>query len=291
MTTGVSEALAITMQALVDPGDQVVVVEPCFTSYAPVVLFAGGEPVMVSARPESGFQVDPTDIAAAITPRTKAILVGYPNNPTGAVLTRETALEIVELAKRHGLALISDEIYDRLVYDGEHVCFGALDPENVILLGGFSKDYAMTGWRIGYACAPTPLAEAIRAIHENVIMCVPAMAQDAAVEALLHGEESVQEMVSEYDQRRRAFVAGLNESGLPTRMPGGAFYTFSQISHLGMDDIDFCRQLLQDQGVAMIPGSAFGPSGVGYARSAYVQPLETLIEATERVRRFVESVG
>jgi aminotransferase len=287
VTTGVSEALAVAMLALVDPGDEVIVVEPCFTSYAPVVAFASGEPVLVGARPEEGFEVAPADVEAAVTPRTKAILLGYPNNPTGATLSRDKAEALVEIARRHGVVIISDEIYDRLTYDRPHVCFGALAPELVVLLGGFSKDYAMTGWRIGYLCAPPLVAEAMLSVHENLTMCVSMMAQDAAVEALSHGEPEVLRMVGEYDRRRRAFVEGLNAAGLPTHMPGGAFYAFSQVSHLRLTDVEFCERFLMEERVALIPGSAFGPSGTGYVRSAYVKELDVLEEVLRRLRRFL----
>jgi len=287
ITAGVSEAMVVAMLAIVDPGDEVIVVEPCFPSYMPDVIFAGGTPVMVSAPLEAGFVPSPDDIEAAITPRTKAILVGYPNNPTGAVLPRETALAIADIARRHGIAIISDEIYDRLVYGVEHICIASLAPENVILLGGFSKDYAMTGWRIGYACAPRELTEAMVQIHTSLLMCVSMAVQDAAVEALRNGEEAVQRMVRAYDRRRRMFVQGLNEIGLPTVEPHGAFYTFSQVSHLSLSDVKFAERLLKEEKVAVIPGSAFGPSGVGYVRSAYVQEMDTLEGALDRIERMV----
>lgn len=287
ITAGVSEAMMIAMLAIVDPGDEVVVAEPCFPFYVPDVIFAGGKPVLVATREEDGFVVSPERIEAAITSRTKAILLGYPNNPTGAVLPREVMAAIAEIAQRHGVAIISDEIYDRLVYGVEHVCFAALAPEQVILLGGFSKDYAMTGWRVGYACAREPLAEAMLRIHECLLMCVAQAAQDAAVEALLHGEPEVQRMVQAYDRRRKVISQGLNEIGLPTVEPRGAFYTFSRVSHLGLNDVGFAERLLREEKVAVIPGSAFGPSGVGYVRAAYVQELDVLETALDRIERMV----
>lgn len=290
ITVGVSEALAIALIASLDPGDEIIVAQPCFTSYIPDVILAGGTPVIVAARPEADFEVSPADVEAAITPRTKAILLGYPNNPTGAVMPREKLAAIAELAQRHDLLILSDEIYDRLVYGIAHTCVASLDQERTILLGGFSKDYAMTGWRIGYVCARPELIEAMLRVHECFLMCASTPAQYAAVEALRNGEAAVQEMVRTYDQRRKVLVQGLNEIGLPTFEPKGAFYAFPQVSHLGLSDYEFAEKLLKEEKVAVVPGSAFGGSGTGYVRCCYAQKMDLIGEALDRMERLVRRV-
>ncbi|OIN96952.1 MAG: hypothetical protein AUJ21_01115 [Anaerolineae bacterium CG1_02_58_13] len=243
---------------------------------------------------EDNFQVDPARIAAAITPRTKAIFIGYPSNPTGAVATRETLLEIALLAQQNDLALISDEIYDRLVYDFQHVCVPGLS-ENIkrrtILLGGLSKDYAMTGWRIGYAAGPADLIKGLVRIHQYTIMSAPTTAQDAAIEALTHGEPFVQEMVTEYDRRRRLLVDGLNRLGLSTFEPRGAFYAFPDIRASGMDDETFCQKLLEEEHVAVVPGNSFGPGGEGFVRACYATEYSKIEEALRRMEKFMGRYG
>jgi len=291
ITVGVSEALAVALLATIDPGDEVIVVEPCFVSYKPDVLLAGGVPVVVPTKAEDRFQVSASAIEERITPRTKAILLGYPNNPTGAVMPRQKLAEIAALARRHNLLVLSDEIYDRLVYGVEHTCFASLERERTILLGGFSKDYAMTGWRIGYVAARPDLLEAMLKVHQYFLMCAPTPAQYAALEALRNGEEAVQEMVSEYDRRRRVIVRGLNEIGLPCFEPQGAFYAFPSVSHLGMDDREFSERLLLEERVAVVPGSAFGACGAGHVRCCYAASLPEIEEALERMGRFVEKYG
>ncbi len=291
ITVGVSEALAVALLATIDPGDEVIVVEPCFVSYKPDVLLAGGVPVVVPTRAEDHFQVSASAIEERITPRTKAILLGYPNNPTGAVMPRQKLAEIAALARRHDLLVLSDEIYDRLVYGVEHTCFASLERERTILLGGFSKDYAMTGWRIGYVAARPDLLEAMLKVHQYFLMCAPTPAQYAALEALRNGEEAVREMVSEYDRRRRVIVQGLNEIGLPCFEPQGAFYAFPSVSHLGMDDREFSERLLLEERVAVVPGSAFGACGAGHVRCCYATSLPEIEEALERMGRFVKKHG
>ncbi len=293
ITVGVSEALYLALTAIVDPGDEVIVPEPCFVAYTAEVSFAGGKPVVVDTKVEDGFQVTGAQVEAAVTPRTKAILIGYPNNPTGAVMTRERLLEIAQVAQRHDLIVISDEIYDRLVYGVVHTCFAGLPGmwERTILLGGFSKDYAMTGWRIGYAAAPADLLGAMRKVHQYTIMSAPTMAQAAAVEALRHGESAVQEMVAEYDRRRRLIVGGLNSLGLPTFEPRGAFYAFPRVSDSGMDDNEFSERLLMEEKVAVVPGSAFGRAGAGFVRCCYATDYEKIEQALERIGRFVRRHG
>ena len=293
-TVGVSEALYMTMTALLDPGDEVIIPTPCFVAYQAEVILAGGVPIEIPARMEDNFQVDPARIRAAITPRTKAIFVGYPSNPSGAVATRETLMEIAELAEQNDLVLISDEIYDRLVYDFEHVCVPALGESirrRTILLGGLSKDYAMTGWRIGYAAGPAELIKGLLRVHQYTIMSAPTTAQDAAIEALTHGEPFVQEMVTEYDRRRRLLVDGLNRLGLSTFEPRGAFYAFPDIRASGMDDETFCQKLLEEKHVAVVPGNSFGPGGEGFARACYATEYSQIEEALRRMEKFMERYG
>jgi aminotransferase len=288
ITVGVSEALQCTMLAVIDPGDEVIVVEPSFVAYKPSVVFAGGTPVVVPSCVENDFQVTGKDIERAVTSHTKMIFIGYPNNPTGAVMSRERLQEIADVAERHDLLVLSDELYDRLVYGVEHVCFATLPGirDRTILLGGFSKNYAMTGWRVGYAAANPEILAAIRKVHQYVIMSAPTMSQMAATEALLNGEASVQEMVNEYDQRRRMMVTGLNTIGLPTFEPHGAFYTFPDIRPTGLSSEEFSEKLLYEERVAAVPGPAFGESGVGFVRMAYANSMANLEEALTRIERF-----
>jgi aminotransferase len=293
-TVGVSEALYLTFVAILDPGDEVIVPTPCFVSYQAEVILAGGVPVEVPARLDNQFMVDPADIRKAITPRTKCIFIGYPSNPTGAVATREVLLEIAKIAEEFDLLVVSDEIYDRLVYDFEHVCFPALDESlkrRTILLGGFSKDYAMTGWRIGYACGPADIIQGLVRIHQYTIMSAPTTAQDAAIEALKSGNPYVEEMVTEYNRRRKLLVTGLNRLGLATFEPRGAFYTFPNISASGMDDETFAESLLKEEGVAVVPGNAFGPGGDGFVRACYATEYSKIEEALHRMERFMGRHG
>jgi aminotransferase len=293
-TVGVSEALYLTMVAILDPGDEVIIPTPCFVSYQAEVLLAGGVPVEIPAKMENNFQVDPDEISAAITPRTKVIFVGYPSNPTGAVAERETLMQIAKIAEQNDLLIISDEIYDRLVYGFEHVCVPALSESikrRTILLGGFSKDYAMTGWRIGYACGPTELIQGLVRIHQYTIMSAPTTAQDAAIEALKSGSKYVDEMVTEYDRRRKLLVSGLNRLGLSTFEPRGAFYAFPNIRASGMDDETFAEALLKEEGVAVVPGNAFGPGGDGFVRACYATSYEKIEEALQRMEHFMSRHG
>ncbi len=293
-TVGVSEALYLTFTAILEPGDEVIIPTPCFVSYQAEVILAGGVPVEIPARLENNFTIDPDDIRKAITPRTKVIFIGYPSNPTGAVAPREVMLEIGKIAEQHDLLVVSDEIYDRLVYDFEHVCFPALDESlkrRTILLGGFSKDYAMTGWRIGYACGPTDIILGMVRIHQYTIMSAPTTAQDAAIEALKTGEPYVQDMVAEYDRRRRLLVAGLNRLGLSTFEPKGAFYAFPNIQASGMDDETFAEKLLREERVAVVPGNAFGPGGDGFVRACYATAYEQIEEALHRMEKFMSRHG
>jgi aminotransferase len=294
VTVGVSEALYLTMTAILDPGDEVIIPTPCFVSYQPEVVMAGGVPVEIPTHMEDNFEVDPARIRAALTPRTKAIFVGYPSNPTGAVASRQVLSEIARIAEEHDLLLISDEIYDRLVYDIQHVCVPALSDsirQRTVLLGGFSKDYAMTGWRIGYAAGPRDIIKGMIRIHQYSIMSAPTTAQDAAIQALAVGENYVLEMLAEYNRRRRLLVDGLNRLGLKTFEPRGAFYAFPNISASGMDDEVFCQKLLEEEHVAVVPGNSFGPGGEGFVRACYATSYEKLEEALRRMEKFMNRYG
>lgn len=292
VTIGASEAMNIAMLSLLDPGDEILIPEPCFVSYGPTAEFAGGTVVPVPTRAESNFEVTAADIEARITPRTKALFLGYPNNPTGAVLRRETMAEIAELCVRHDLFVLSDEIYDRLVYgrahEAGHVCVPSLDGmwERTILLGGFSKGYAMTGWRIGYACAPKAIMEQMYKAHQYVVMSAPTSGQHGALGGLLHGQADVERMRLAYDARRRVIVDGLRAAGLPTFEPEGAFYAFPDIRPTGLSAEDFAQGLLREERVACVPGDAFGPSGAGFLRCSYANSLENVTEATRRIAAY-----
>ena len=293
ITVGVSEALYLTLTAVLDPGDEVIVPTPCFVAYQPEILLAGGVPIDLATRLEDEFRVRPEALEQQITPRTKAVLLGYPNNPTGAVMSQQSLMGVAAVAERHDLLVISDEIYDRLVYGSHaHVCFASLPgmQERTVTLGGFSKDYAMTGWRIGYAAAPAGLLAALRKVHQYTIMSAPTTAQDAALEALLHGEPHVERMRTEYDRRRKLIVGGLNELGLPTFEPLGAFYAFPSIAATGMSDEAFAEALLSEEKVAVVPGSAFGADG-GFVRCSYATAYEKIEQALDRLRRFMQHHG
>lgn len=293
ITVGASEALQSAALALLDPGDEVVIPEPCFVAYPACVTFASARAVLVPTSVDDAFQVTGEALEAAITPKTRAILIGYPSNPTGAVMSRERLIAVAEVAERHDLLVLSDEIYDRLVYGVAHTCFAALPDmrERTVLMGGFSKAYAMTGWRLGWVAAPADILAAISKVHQYAIMSAPTMAQYAGLEALRYGEESVQAMVAEYDRRRQVIVAGLNTIGLPTFEPQGAFYAFPYIGHLHLSSEEFVERLLLEEQVAVIPGDAFGPSGAGYVRACYATSMDKIEEALERVERFIRRVS
>jgi aminotransferase len=246
----------------------------------------------VPCRLENNFDIDPDEVRAAITPRTKAILIGFPNNPTGAVASRERLLEIACLAEEHDLIVLSDEIYDRLVYGVEHVCFPTLPGmrERSVLLGGFSKDYAMTGWRIGFAAAPEHILKGMIRIHQYTVMCSSTTAQKAALEAIVSGEPYVEQMVAEYDRRRRLIVDGLNTIGLKTFEPRGAFYAFPYVGGTGLDEETFASRLLTEERVAVVPGSAFGKGGEGFVRCSYATAYDKLEEALDRIEHFVNGL-
>jgi aminotransferase len=289
ITVGGSEALYLAASALLNPGDEVIIPTPCFVSYQAEVAMVGAVPVEVPSKIENNFQFDPKEIEAAITPKTKAILIGYPSNPTGAVATRESLLELAKLAEKHDLIVMSDEIYDRLVYGVEHICFASLPGmwERTVFLGGFSKDYAMTGWRIGFAAAPAGILQGMLRIHQYTIMSAPTMAQRAAIEALENADTYVEQMVKEYDRRRKFMVSRYNEIGLPTFEPRGAFYAFPKVDVTGLTSDEFATRLLEEEAVAVVPGEAFGAGGEGFVRSCYATAYEQIEEAMNRIERFV----
>jgi aminotransferase len=290
ITVGVSEALDLAMRAVLNPGDEVIMADPCYVSYGPCVCLAGGKPVKVPIRVEDNFELRAEDIVPHISDRTKAILLGYPANPTGAVMSREKLSQIADLALSHNLMVISDEIYARLVYGVEEVCFSALPgmKENTILLGGFSKAYAMTGWRLGYAAGNPEIIAAMTKIHQYTMLCAPIAAQKAGIEALKCGEPDIQEMVSDYNRRRLLMVKGFNNIGLNCYEPKGAFYAFPCIKKTGMTSEDFSERLLKEEKVLVVPGTAFGECGEGFVRCCYATSLLEIEEALSRIKRFVD---
>jgi aminotransferase len=291
VTVGASEAVDLALRATCDPGDEVILHEPSYVAYVPAIVFAGGTVRRVATRFEDDFALDPAAVEAAIGPRTKALFLGYPCNPTGAVLPAAVQDEIARIAVRHDLLVYSDEIYDRLAYGGyRHRAMSALPGmrERTVLMGGFSKAYAMTGWRVGWVCAPAPILEGVVKVHQYGIMSAPTVAQDAALEAISGGEADIARMLAEYDRRRRLLVDGLNAMGLETFEPRGAFYAFPRIASTGLDDETFTERLLEQERVAVVPGSAFGPSGAGHVRMCYATSYERLEEALARIRRFLE---
>ena len=289
ITVGVSEALDLVTRAIIDRGDEVIMPDPHYVSYDACVILAGGQPVKVPTSQEDNFEISAAEIEAHITDKTKAILIGYPANPTGAVMPRDTLSQIAEVARRRHLLVISDEIYAKLVYGVEHICFATLPDmkENTILLGGFSKAYAMTGWRIGYAAATREIIAAMTKIHQYTIMSASTMGQVAAIEALKSGENSAAEMVEDYNRRRLVMVKGLNDIGLSCFEPKGAFYAFPSIKTTGMTSEEFAEKLLGEEKVAVVPGNAFGKCGEGYVRCCYATSLADIEEALSRMKRFV----
>jgi aminotransferase len=293
ITVGVSEALDLALRAIIEPGDEVILPDPCYVAYPACVLLAGGIPVTIPAIEENAFQICAKDIERHITSRTKTVLIGYPSNPTGAVLSRQELVKIAAVVKRNNLLLISDEIYSQLIYGIEHTCFASLPSmkEHTILLNGFSKTYAMTGWRIGYAAANSEIIEAMNKIHQYTMLCAPIMGQEAAIEALRKGASEVKKMIMEYDQRRRFMVHRLRDMGLTCVEPRGAFYVFPSIKNTGMTSEDFAEKLLKEEKVAVVPGSAFGQHGEGYIRCCYATSIGEIEEALMRMSRFVKKHG
>ena len=291
VTVGVSEALDIAMRAILTPGDEILIPEPCYVSYKACASLAGAVAVAVPAKIENNFSITPADLEAHVTNKTKALLIGYPNNPTGAILTKEQLMDIAKFAQEHDLIVISDEIYGDLTYGGErHVCFAGLPgmKDRTILLNGFSKAYAMTGWRIGYAMSNPAIISAMTKIHQYTMLCAPITAQIAAVEALRHGEKYMKKMVSEYDKRRRLIYDGLTNAGLKCFEPKGAFYIFPDITSTGLTSEEFAEQLLMKEHVALVPGTAFAQSAEGYVRCSYATSVTKISEAIARIEHFVQ---
>jgi len=289
ITTGVSEALDLTLRAIINPRDEVVLHEPSYVSYKPCTIFAAGTPVCIDTEVEDEFKLRAEKLEAKITEHTKAVILSYPNNPTGATLSRKDLEEIADVVNEHDLLVISDEVYGKLTYEGRHTCFSSLNgmKERTILLNGFSKAYAMTGWRLGYAAGDKEIIEAMMKIHQYIMLCAPITAQMAAMEALRTNDE-VGRMVSEYNRRRRLMVEGLKEIGLSCFEPKGAFYTFPSIENTGLTSEEFAKKLLLEEKVVVIPGSVFGACGEGFIRCAYAVSQYEIKEALERVGRFMD---
>ena len=289
VTVGVSEAVDLALRATLNEGDEVILADPSYVAYVPGIVLAGGVPVAVATEERYEFRLRAEAVEQAITDRTRAILLGFPNNPTGAVLTDEDRVGIARLAERHDLLVYADEIYDRLVYGGEHRSIVSLPDmrERTIYLAGFSKAYAMTGWRVGYVCAPAEVIEQMMKIHQYTVMCVPTAGQYAALEALRSGEGEVLRMVAEYDRRRRVMWRRFNDMGLACFEPRGAFYCFPNVSRTGLSDDEFAERLLKEEKVVVVPGGAFGERGRGHVRACYATSLEQIEEACDRIARFV----
>ncbi|MBQ7119046.1 MAG: aminotransferase class I/II-fold pyridoxal phosphate-dependent enzyme [Oscillospiraceae bacterium] len=292
VTVGGSEAIDLALRAVVNPGDEVIVPEPSFVCYGPMASLAGGVPVFISTKPEDKFKLTPKDLEAAITSKTKAIILPYPNNPTGAILEKEELEALAEVIKKHDIIVISDEIYSELTYDGKHISIASINGmrERTIVVNGFSKSYAMTGWRLGYACGPREIISIMTRVHQYAIMSAPTTAQFAAVEALNHGDGDIEEMREEYDRRRRFMCDRFNNIGLSCEIPHGAFYMFPSIKSTGLTSEEFCMRLLREKHVAVIPGNAFGESGEGFVRCCYAASMKNIAKALTRIEEFIESL-
>lgn len=292
ITTGVSEALDIAIRAVVDPGDEVLVTEPIYVSYPPCVTLAGGVPVAVPCREKDHFRLTPDGLMEKVTPRTKALIINFPNNPSGAIMKKEDLRGISDILCDHDLLLISDEVYAELTYEGRHCSAATVGDlwERTITLNGFSKAYAMTGWRVGYLCAPREICDAALKIHQYVMLCAPIMGQVAAMEALRNGEQDKDDMVREYLMRRNLFVEGLNRIGLTCHMPEGAFYAFPSVQEFGLSDDVFAERLLKEESVAVVPGSVFGAGAAGHLRCSYAVSREKLTHAVSRMESFIATL-
>ena len=290
VTVGVSEAIDLALRALLNPGDEVLYHEPCYVSYSPSIQLAGGIPVPVATRAEEEFTLRVADLEKAVTPQTRVLMLNFPTNPTGAVMPLEELKKIAAFAVKHDLVVLTDEIYSELTYDElPHHSIAALPgmKERTVFLHGFSKAFAMTGWRIGYACGPADIIEAMMKIHQYSILCAPIMGQEAAIEALDRGARSVERMREEYRLRRNHIVSSLNEAGIPCHLPKGAFYVFPDIRGTGLSSREFSLKLLEEQKVAVVPGTAFGPGGEGYVRCSYATAMDQIKIATGRIAEFV----
>ncbi|MBQ8849379.1 MAG: aminotransferase class I/II-fold pyridoxal phosphate-dependent enzyme [Clostridia bacterium] len=292
VTVGGSEAIDIAFRSLIEPGDEVIVPTPSFVCYAPLAKMAGGVPVILETKVENKFKIDPEALKAAITPKTKLLVLPYPNNPTGAIMTREELSDIADILRNTNIVVLSDEIYAEMTYTGEHCSIASLPDmwERTIIASGFSKAYAMTGWRLGYICAPKPLCEQMLKIHQYGIMSSPTTAQFAAVEALKNGEDDIKMMVDEYNRRRRYIYNGLRSIGIESFEPEGAFYIFPRIGDFGLSGEEFCNKLLYDYKCAIVPGNAFGASGEGFARISYAYSIKHITQALERIEAFVKTL-
>ena len=286
---GVSETMDLAFRALIDPGDEVIYHEPCYVSYSPGIALAHGVPVAVVCRPEDGFSVTAEAIERVITPKSKLLVLNFPTNPTGGTMSRSELEKIAEVARRRNLIVVTDEIYSELTFEGEHVSIASLPgmKERTVFLHGFSKAYAMTGFRIGYACGPADVIEAMMRIHQYSMLCASIISQEAALEAILHGEADTAEMREQYRIRRNFIVNAFNEMGLTCHLPRGSFYAFPCIKSTGLNSKQFALQLLDSEKVACVPGTAFGPSGEGFLRCCFATALDRIEEATERVARFI----
>ncbi|MGA2120613.1 MAG: aminotransferase class I/II-fold pyridoxal phosphate-dependent enzyme [Methanoregula sp.] len=292
ITTGVSEALDIAVRAIVDPGDEVLVAQPSYVSYGPCVTLTGGKPVPVRCTEKDHFKLNPDALAEQVTAKSKALIINFPNNPTGGVMSESDLKAIADIVIDHDLVLISDEVYAELTYEAHHCAAATVSElrERTITLNGFSKAYAMTGWRVGYLCAPKDLCDAALKIHQYVMLCAPVMGQVGALEALRSAEEEKNSMVNEYRLRRNLFVAGLNRIGLPSHIPEGAFYAFPSIEKTGLSDVEFAERLLKEQRVAVVPGSVFGEGGEGHLRCAYAVSRKELSESLQRMDAFIQGL-
>ena len=293
VTVGGSEAIDACIRAVVTPGDEVIIPQPSYVCYEPIVTLAGGTPVIIETKAENDFKVTPEELLAALSPRTKALVLPYPCNPTGAIMEKRDLEALAAILRERDILVLSDEIYAELTFSGEpHVSIASIEGmhERTVVINGFSKAFSMTGWRLGYACGPAPILEQVTKIHQYAIMCAPTTAQYAAIEALHNGDEAVAAMREEYDMRRRLIVAGFNRIGLACREPKGAFYAFPCIRSTGLSDEEFCEKLLYAERVAVVPGSAFGRGGEGFVRASYCYSTEHILEAIRRIERFLKTL-
>ena len=293
VTVGGSEAIDACIRAIASPGDEIIIPQPSYVCYEPIAALCGCKPVIIETKAENAFKITPEELRAAITPRTKALILPYPCNPTGAIMERADLEAIAAVLRDTNILVVSDEIYAELTFgDASHVSIASIDgmQERTVLINGFSKTFSMTGWRLGYACGPTPVMEQLTKIHQFAIMCAPTTSQYAAVEALRNGDEAVAAMLEEYDMRRRLIVNGFNKLGLSCREPKGAFYAFPCIRSTGMSSEEFCEKLLYSEKVAVVPGTAFGESGEGFIRASYCYSTEHILEALRRIERFLNSL-
>ncbi|MBO4413501.1 MAG: aminotransferase class I/II-fold pyridoxal phosphate-dependent enzyme [Clostridia bacterium] len=292
VTVGGSEAIDLAMRAVINPGDEVIIPSPCFVCYEPIAKLCGGVPVTVTTEEKDAFRLTPEKLRAAITPKTKLLVLPFPNNPTGAVMKRDDLEKIAEILRETDVYVLSDEIYAEMTYGGRHVSVASLEGmrERTVVVNGFSKAYAMTGWRMGYTAAPVEITRQMLKIHQFAIMCAPTASQFAAIEALRNGDSDIEEMTGEYDVRRRFLVSGLRALGIPVFEPEGAFYVFPNIGGFGLDSETFCERLLNEAGVAIVPGDAFGECGSGFARISYAYSLKHIEEALRRIGEFVKKL-